>query len=107
MTSSRQSPNRSALRAGVDFVPLFEIHPSAVKSLPALYLSIWFPSSSSLVRSPSHQIRKLQDEGESPIRFPFIVKSPSDPAHHISAPGLEGSISAATPLPTSLFIEPL
>src|SRR5512133_2164083 len=107
MTSSRQSPNKSALRTGVDLVPLFETHPSAVKSLPTLYLSMWFPSKSSLLKSPSHQIRKFVEEGESPIRSPFIFNSPSEPENHISAPGLEGSISSATPRPTSLFMEPL
>src|SRR5690606_12754338 len=95
ITSSRQSPKRSALNTGVDFVPLIETHPSAVNSRPAPYLSMWFPSSNSRVRSPSHQIRKLVDGGLAPIRSPAVFSNPWDPENHSSAPGFDASILAA------------
>src|SRR5262247_1326743 len=64
ITSSRQSPNMSALSAGVAFVPLFEAMPESESSavvFPAsqFHLLIVTPSSSSRSRSPSHQTPKL------------------------------------------------
>src|SRR5919106_1359910 len=64
ITSSRQSPNMSALSAGVAFVPLLEAMPVSASRLdvfPAsqFHLLIAAPSSSSRSRSPSHQTPKL------------------------------------------------
>src|SRR6478609_7213022 len=104
-TSSRQSPYRSAVSAGVDFVPLFEVTPEAVRSrlvLPAAYLSIWLLSSSSRVSSSSHQTRKLVEPGAEPrLAFVAAENSPEVLEDHISAPGLAGSTSSATQRPVS------
>src|SRR5262249_34442171 len=88
-TSSRQSPVRSAVSAGVDLVPLFELTPLAVSRrlvAPALHLSMWFESRSSRVSSASHQITKFCDVGLVP-RFVLLVadKRPSTLEDHISA----------------------
>src|SRR5262245_49987960 len=66
ITSSRQSPSMSALRAGVAFVPLLEAAAESESRLdvfPAsqFHLLIVAPSSSSRSRSPSHQTPKLID----------------------------------------------
>src|SRR5215510_2162998 len=66
ITSSRQSPNMSALSAGVALVPLLEAAAESVSSgvvFPAsqFHLLIVTPSSSSRSGSPSHQTPKLID----------------------------------------------
>src|SRR5690242_10057157 len=92
ITSSRQSPNRSAVSAGVDFVPLLDATPeplSSVVSPPLPYLLMWVPSSSSRTVSPSHQIRKLVEPGLRPRLAPVVALRRLPPwADHISAPGL-------------------
>ena len=110
ITSSRQSPRMSAQRQGFDLVPLFEAQPSAVSSRPARagrrsHLAIVVPSSSSRSRSPSHQTPKLQDRG---LRIGDLLAAgdrtrPSSPRPeaHISYPRWRGSMSIATPRPTS------
>ena len=89
MTSSRQSPSRSAVSAGVDLVPLFDAQPLALRIELPPYLLIDVPSSSSRVSSASHQIRKFCDDGFEP-RLAFVVaeNTPSTLDAHISAPGL-------------------
>src|SRR5262245_958170 len=64
ITSSRQSPNMSALSAGVAFVPLLETMPESESSgvvfpWSQFHLLIVVLSSSSRSRSPSHQTPKL------------------------------------------------
>src|SRR5689334_23324293 len=106
MTSSRQSPRMSACRAGVDFVPLFDVTPEPVSrrvSPPVPYLSMWVPSSNSRWASPSHQITKFVEPG---LRLatcaPFVpLRRPATADDHASAPGLPDQMSAATPLPLS------
>ena len=79
MTSSRQSPSRSTLRAGVDLVPLLEEHPSAVKitssvSFSQFHFEIRLPLRISRRRSPSHQTPKLHEAGFfSEIFSPFTL----------------------------------
>src|SRR3977135_1019282 len=90
ITSSRQSPNRSALRAGVAFVPLFDEQSAAVMmvfSVPLCqsHFEMRLPSRISRTKSPSHQIAKLTDRGAGPILSPLQVFKPSDPPH-ISSP---------------------
>ena len=68
ITSSRQSPNRSALKQGVALEPLLATQPSAVSRLLVVsffqsHLSILFLSNSSRVKSSSHHTTKLVDEG--------------------------------------------
>ena len=53
MISSRQSPSRSAVRTGVDLVPLFDEQPAAVSKVPPPALLIDVPSSSSRHSSAS------------------------------------------------------
>src|SRR6478609_3922310 len=104
-TSSRQSPYKSAVSAGVDFVPLFDVTPDAVKSrlvLPAAYLSIWLLSSSSRVSSSSHQTKKFVEPGALPkLALLAAENSPLVLEDHISAPGLAASTSSATQRPVS------
>src|SRR5262245_16310665 len=102
ITSSRQSPNKSELSAGVDLVPLFDEHPSAVMMMPVALLSQFhlemrLLSRSSRSRSPSHQMTKLQLLGlRSEMTWPWEFQrwratSPS-PDAHISEPGWRGSM---------------
>ncbi len=105
MTSSRQSPRMSADSAGVAFVPLFDATPSPVSSRVSPsgpYLSMWVPSSSSRVRSPSHQLRKLALEGLGPISSPAVFRSAPSALDQNSAPGLPSQMSPPTPRPLSL-----
>src|SRR5690242_21760440 len=103
MTSSRQSPKRSAVKVGVDLVPLLELHSAHDCNVPvAPYLVIDVPSSSSRDSSASHQMTKLIDEGAEPRFLPVAVSRSGVPrAAHISAPGLSGEMSAATARPVS------
>ena len=77
ITSSRQSPRRSALSAGVDFEPLLEEQSVAVSRrltvpVPQSHLSMRLPSRISRRRSPSHQQAKLIDDGrEAEISVPL------------------------------------
>src|SRR5262245_14252931 len=93
MTSSRQSPKRSADRLGVALVPSMDDAPVAVNkrvSPPVPYLSMWLLSSSSRTNSPSHQIRKLTELGLRPALPAEALKRlviPS-PAPQNSAPAL-------------------
>src|SRR5690606_19811934 len=101
--SSRQSPNRSAERVGVDLVPLFEAHWPQVSREPPPYFVIVVPSSSSRDSSPSHQITKLICDGLLPRVWAVVaLRNGTPPDAHISAPGLSGSMSAATPRPVSV-----
>ena len=91
MISRLPSPSRSALSTGVAFVPLFDVQPSAVKSVSSLpfcqsHLEIALRSSSSRSRSPSHQMAKFTVRGPAPIRSPLQLFNPSEPPH-ASAPG--------------------
>src|SRR6266496_1688603 len=91
ITSSRQSPNRSACNAGVFLVPLSACTPDAVSSrvsLPVPYLSMWVPSSSSRWASPSHQMTKFVDDGLRPMFCPLVFSSPDTADDQDSAPGL-------------------
>src|SRR5690606_34923698 len=104
MISSLQSPRRSAVRVGVDLVPLLELHsPQLSREPPCPYLVMLVPSSSSRDSSPSHQITKLM--GRPGLAFSTLavvaLVSPTPDDAQNSAPGLEGSMSAATPRPTS------
>src|SRR5262245_12263996 len=107
ITSSRQSPNRSPLSAGVDLVPLLDVAPVAVSSredvlFAKFHLSITLLFSSSRSGSASHQIAKLHDGGTVPlIVAPALLKSPEmpPPATQYSAPRWRGSMSAARPRP--------
>src|SRR6187549_170915 len=102
-TSSRQSPYRSAVSVGVDFVPLFEDTPFAVSKrvvAPLANLSMRLLSSSSRDSSASHQTRKLVEPGAVPKRtLVGAANSPPVLEAHISAPGLLGSMSSATQRP--------
>src|SRR6185436_13172682 len=86
ITSSRQSPRISALNAGVAFVPLFDVQPSAVSktvSVPSVqfHLVMRLRSSSSRNTSPSHQTPKLHERGSrSAIFSPLALNSPVTPA---------------------------
>src|SRR5690349_1608300 len=102
-TSSRQSPNRSAARAGVDFVPLLAtpLPVSSRVSPPVPYLSMCVPSRSSRTGSPSHQITKLIEPGLRPMFCPLVLYIPETPADHDSAPGLPAYTSSETPRPLS------
>src|SRR4029079_13583489 len=108
MTSSRQSPKMSPLSAGVDFVPLLELAPSAVSSRvsPLVpYLSMWLLSSSSRTGSASHQTRKLVEEGLRPAFCPAVLEIVPTAADQASAPGLPAHTSTATPRPLSQLQE--
>src|SRR5262245_58201820 len=89
MTSSRQSPKRSALRAGVDLVPLFDERPPGERiELPVpvrwFHFVIVVPSRISRSRSASHQIAKFICPGRPlEICVPLaLIKPPREP--HIS-----------------------
>src|SRR5688572_32286942 len=102
MISSRQSPSRSAVSAGVDLVPLFDAQPLALSSEPPPYLLIDVPSSSSRLSSASHQMRKFCDDGLLPTFALVLAENiPSTLDDHISAPGLLADTSAATQRPVS------
>src|SRR4051812_7581894 len=85
MTSSRQSPKRSADSAGVALVPLFDAQPAAVNSVVSVSFSqshfvMLVRSSSSRRASPSHQMAKLHERG---LRFdttsPLTSQTPPRP----------------------------
>ncbi|KYF97122.1 hypothetical protein BE20_39760 [Sorangium cellulosum] len=100
ITSSRQSPRMSALSVGLLFVPLFAAHPFAVKPSPSpSYCWTLLLSRSSRLRSASHQMRKLDDEGRLPAAPPSEPRKSWLLLTHASLPGLRGSMSAATPRP--------
>src|SRR3954467_1925010 len=105
MTSSRQSPNRSADSDGVDFVPLLECTSAPVSrrvSPPVPYLSMCVASSSSRVGSASHQTRKFCEPGlRVATTVPLGERTPSAAADHDSAPGLPDQTSSDTPRPLS------
>src|SRR5580765_7830697 len=89
MTSSRQSPNKSALRQGVDLVLLLEERPPGERSellelLNQFHLEIVVPSSVSRSRSASHHTQKFIWLGrELVICTPVaLIKPPRAP--HIS-----------------------
>src|SRR3990172_3467319 len=81
-TSSRQSPNKSALTAGVALVPLFAVQSAASSKGVSLlsdqfHLAMRFRSSNSRNRSPSHQTPKLQElGGRDEIFSPFALNRP-------------------------------
>src|SRR3954470_21217223 len=102
-TSSRQSPNRSAVSAGVLLVPLLEAHWLQFRSEEPPYFEMVVPSSSSRVSSASHQIKKLIELGGLPTFMPVVAEYRSllAPAAHISAPGLLAKMSSASPRPVS------
>src|SRR5258706_4612721 len=86
ITSSRQSPMKSAVSAGVDLVPLCGAHSLHESKVAPPYFAIEVLSSSSRVSSPSHQIKKLIEPGAPPRFLPVAAsKSPVPPAAHISA----------------------
>src|SRR5918992_4169812 len=104
MTSSRQSPNRSADSDGVALEPLLEWTPLAVSSResePVPYLSMRVWSSSSRTGSPSHQTRKLIDDGSRPMAWPAVLRRLVSLDDHDSAPGLPAHTSPDTPRPLS------
>ena len=104
ITSSRQSPKRSALKQGVDLVPLLdatELSVSRFVSPLVPYLSIWLLSSSSRTVSASHQIRKLVEPGFRPTLLPELLLMPLTAEDHASAPALPAQTSPATPRPLS------
>src|SRR5262245_30748283 len=86
ITSSRQSPRMSALRAGVAFVPLFDAQPSAVSNTAStlsaqFHLKIMLRSSNSLSVSPSQKTPKLHERGSrSDIFSPLALNNPAMPA---------------------------
>src|SRR6187399_191151 len=97
ITSSRQSPSRSAVNVGVDFVPLFDEHWEQLTKVPPPYFVTAVPSSSSRDSSASHHTWKLMPFGGSPTFMPVVAeyKSLFAPAAHISAPGLLARMSSA------------
>ncbi len=104
-TSSRQSPKRSPEIAGVALVPLFEWTDAPVScrvSPEVPYLSMWVPSRSSRVVSPSHQDRKLALEGlRLATTAPLGLRRPSAADDQDSAPALPDQMSSLTPRPLS------
>src|SRR5689334_4798411 len=103
-TSSRQSPRMSPDRTGVALVPLFEDTPEPVSrrvSEEVPYLSMRVPSRSSRTGSPSHQARKLVEEGLRPFVPPPSSRMPPSEDDHISGPELPDQMSPATPRPLS------
>src|SRR5262245_23970333 len=64
MTSSRQSPRRSALRHGVALVPLFEEQPVAEsRTTSDSFSQVHFEVVVRWSRSPSHHTPKLHERG--------------------------------------------
>src|ERR1044071_8039764 len=103
-TSSRQSPKRSPERAGVAFVPLSEWTEAPVSrrvSEEGPYLSMCVPSRSSRTGSPSHQDRKLTEDGSRPLVAPASSRIEVSEADQPSAPSLPAQMSPATPRPLS------
>src|SRR5262249_45052054 len=91
ITSSRQSPNRSALSDGVDFVPLLECTSDPVSnrvSDEVPYLSMCVASSSSRTGSASQYTRKFVEPGLRPMLAPVALVSPLTADDHDSAPAL-------------------
>src|SRR4051794_36666518 len=105
MTSSRQSPRMSPDKDGVDLVPLLEWTPEPVSrrvSREVPYLSMWVPSRSSRVVSPSHHARKLLDPGlRLATTAPLGLRTPLTSDDHDSAPALPDQMSPDTPRPLS------
>src|SRR5690606_1500915 len=95
ITSSRQSPNTSALSTGVALDPLLELQSSARSSVSnallfQFHFMILFRSNNSRKGSPSHQTPKLQEPGVTSVIFsPLTENSPWMPAPKTqhSAPG--------------------
>src|SRR5690606_38444226 len=95
ITSSRQSPKRSALNTGVAFDPLLEVHSGSTSSVFRLFVfqlhfMMRFRSRSSRNKSPSHQMPKLQEPGvTSVISSPLAEYNPRipPPKTQHSAPG--------------------
>src|SRR3569623_1877367 len=110
LTSSHQSPVRSAVSTGDDLVPLLEAHAVQDSSEPeAPYLVIEVPSSSSRVSSASQYSRKFTGPGREAAVEPVMMRAPvvaenmpSTPVAHISAPGVAAETSSATHRPVSL-----
>lgn len=103
-TSSRQSPRMSPDRDGVALVLLLEWTEAPVRrrvSEEVPYLSMWVPSRSSRVVSPSHQERKLTEEGSRPFVAPASSRMEESEADQTSAPSLPAQMSPATPRPLS------
>src|SRR5262245_60848424 len=96
----------SALSAGVAFVPLLEAIPDGARIafdtlLFQSHFEIVVPSSISRKKSPSHQTAKLICEGLLVvICTPLQVNKPPR-EDHASYPRVRGSMSMATPRPTS------
>src|SRR5215207_9521583 len=87
ITSSRQSPNRSADKTGVDLVPLFRTQLSLAASsrlsvvlFSYSHLSILVPFRISLNTSPSHKTPKFTAGVLSEILFPLLSNIPVMPA---------------------------
>src|SRR3954468_9333230 len=103
-TSSRQSPRMSPDSTGVALVPLLEATPDPVSrrvSEEVPYLSMWVPSRSSRTGSPSHQARKLAEDGLRPLVPPPSSRMLPSEEDHISGPELPDQMSPATARPLS------
>src|SRR6187402_1871240 len=94
ITSSRQSPKRSAVREGVDLVPLLDSHPAAVSRVAPPALWIRLASTNSRSRSPSHHPRKFEEPVPTVTGWPAAFRTPPDGPQN-SAPGLDSRMSAA------------
>src|SRR5688572_2168399 len=87
MTSSRQSPKRSADSAGVDFVPLLELRPPGDRIellllVAGFHFEIVVPSRISRIVSASHQQAKFICPGrELEICTPVALISPPREPH--------------------------
>src|SRR3569832_571726 len=110
LTSSLQSPVRSAVSTGVDLVPLLDAQAVQDSSDPdAPYFVIEVPSSSSRVSSASQYSRKFAGPGREAAvgpdmrRAPVVAEIlPSTPVAYFSAPGVAAETSSATHRPVSL-----
>src|SRR3954469_927648 len=91
-------------RDGVAFVPLSECTPEPVSrrvSDEVPYLSMWVVSRSSRTGSPSHQERKLAEDGSRPFVAPPSSRIEVSEADQTSAPSLPAQMPPATPRPLS------
>src|SRR5262245_47762133 len=86
ITSSRQSPKRSALRQGVDLVPLLDERPLGERTkllalLVQFHLEIVVPSSVSRSRSASHHTQKFIWPGRDVVICTpvALINPPRDP----------------------------
>src|SRR3569832_1498430 len=110
ITSSLQSPVRSAVSTGVDLVPLLDAQAVQDSSDPdAPYFVVDVPSSSSRVSSASQYSRKFTGPGREAAVEPLMMRAPmvaenrpSTPVAHISAPGVAAETSSATHRPEAL-----